>query len=112
MPMRKLLLRSLSFACAVALVLACNPPEEINDDDTFGSQDSLKGGRPCKGNPNRQCDAGAPVVDAGPPPACESFTYSAYEPCQPNNTQARTVVTSSPPGCAGGTPDLVRACTY
>jgi mono/diheme cytochrome c family protein len=48
-----------------------------------------------------------------PPPAtCSSFTYSAWGACQSNNTQTRTVLTSSPAGCTGGTPVLSQACTY
>jgi hypothetical protein len=43
---------------------------------------------------------------------CTSFTYSAYGDCQPNNTQARTVQTSSPSACTGGTPSLTQACNY
>jgi hypothetical protein len=43
---------------------------------------------------------------------CSSFTYSAFGTCQSNNTQARTVLTSSPAGCTGGTPMLTQACTY
>ena len=44
--------------------------------------------------------------------ACTSFTYSAFGACQSNNTQTRTVLTSSPTGCTGGTPVLTQACTY
>ncbi len=43
---------------------------------------------------------------------CTSFTYSAFGACQSNNTQTRTVLTSSPTGCTGGTPVLTQACTY
>lgn len=43
---------------------------------------------------------------------CTSFTYSAWGACQPNNTQTRTVVSSSPAGCAGGNPVLSQSCTY
>jgi hypothetical protein len=43
---------------------------------------------------------------------CTSFTYSAFGACQSNNTQTRTVLTSSPAGCAGGSPVLTQACTY
>ena len=59
-------------------------------------------------------DAGSPPTpDAGStPPTCTSFTYSAFGPCQPNGTQTRTVVTSSPAGCTGGTPVLTQTCTY
>ena len=43
---------------------------------------------------------------------CTSFTYSAFGACQSNNTQTRTVLTSSPTGCTGGSPVLTQACTY
>jgi hypothetical protein len=43
---------------------------------------------------------------------CTSFTYSAFGACQSNNTQTRTVLTSSPAGCTGGSPVLSQACTY
>ncbi|MFM2374614.1 MAG: Cupredoxin-like domain, partial [Candidatus Parcubacteria bacterium] len=32
--------------------------------------------------------------------------------CQSNNTQSRTVNSSSPTGCTGGTPVTTQACTY
>jgi len=43
---------------------------------------------------------------------CTSFTYSDFGACQPDGTQARTVLTSSPTGCTGGSPVLTQACTY
>jgi hypothetical protein len=43
---------------------------------------------------------------------CTSFTYSDFGPCQPGNTQTRTVLTQSPAGCTGGDPVLTQACTY
>ncbi len=46
------------------------------------------------------------------PVACTSFTYSTWDACQPSNTQARTVLASSPTGCTGGSPVLSQACTY
>ncbi|MBI5103245.1 MAG: hypothetical protein HZB33_15630, partial [Nitrospirae bacterium] len=46
------------------------------------------------------------------PAACSSFTYSAWSACQPNGTQTRTVLTSSPAGCTGGSPVTTQACTY
>lgn len=49
----------------------------------------------------------------GMPAQCTSYTYSAWSACQPNNTQTRTVTSSSPSGCVG-TPnpsDLVQTCT-
>lgn len=46
------------------------------------------------------------------PPSQEcTYTYSAWSACQPNNTQTRTVISSSPDGCTG-TPILSRSCTY
>src|SRR6185436_20695834 len=38
-----------------------------------------------------------------------TYTYSPWSPCQ-NNTQTRTVIASSPPGCRG-TPVLTQPCT-
>ena len=46
------------------------------------------------------------------PLACTSFTYSAFGACQSNDTQTRTVTSSAPTGCTGGTPVLSQACTY
>ena len=46
------------------------------------------------------------------PVACTSFTYSAFSACKTNNTQTRTVLSSLPAGCTGGTPVLTQACTY
>ena len=63
-------------------------------------------------------DAAASGTDAGssppppPPPTCTSFTYSAWSACMSNNTQTRTVISSSPSGCTGGTPVLTQSCTY
>ena len=50
-----------------------------------------------------------------PPPTCTSFTYSEWSPstCPINETQTRTITSSSPSGCTGGTPDpLTQSCTY
>jgi hypothetical protein len=40
-----------------------------------------------------------------------TFSYSDWSPCQPDGTQTRTVISSSPPGCVG-TPVLSQSCTY
>jgi hypothetical protein len=45
------------------------------------------------------------------PALCTSFTYSAWSTCSAGGTQTRTVLTSSPAGCIGGTPVLSQACT-
>ncbi len=43
---------------------------------------------------------------------CTSFTYSPWGVCQPDGTQTRSVLTSSPAGCTGGAPATSQACTY
>ncbi|MBI5638885.1 MAG: SUMF1/EgtB/PvdO family nonheme iron enzyme [Nitrospirae bacterium] len=45
------------------------------------------------------------------PPICTSYTYSDWGACQSDNTQTRTMLSSSPAGCTG-TPVLSQACTY
>src|SRR6185369_15783579 len=45
------------------------------------------------------------------PATCSSFTYSAWGTCSASGTQTRTVVSSSPAGCTGGSPVLSQACT-
>jgi hypothetical protein len=44
------------------------------------------------------------------PPTCTSFTYSDWTSCV-NNVQTRSVLTSTPTGCVGGSPVLSQACT-
>jgi hypothetical protein len=51
-------------------------------------------------------------LTSAPPATCTSFTYSAWGTCQSNSTQTRTVATSLPTGCIGGTPVLSQSCTY
>jgi len=46
------------------------------------------------------------------PAACTSFTYSAWSACLSNNTQTRTVSSSLPAGCTGGSPLLTQSCVY
>jgi hypothetical protein len=43
---------------------------------------------------------------------CTAFTYSSWNSCQSTNTQTRTILTSSPTGCTGGTPITTQSCTY
>ena len=43
---------------------------------------------------------------------CTAFTYSAYGTCQADSTQTRTVLTSTPAGCTGGSPVTSQACVY
>lgn len=67
----------------------------------------------CTGTPSTQPD----LTDVCPIPTC-NFTYTEWEQCQPPpglseiSTQIRTVLTSSPAGCTGGTPETTKSCTY
>lgn len=50
------------------------------------------------------------------PTTCTSFTYSAWSVCSASGQQTRTVVSSSPSGCVGGSPEYlaqncIRPCT-
>jgi len=47
-----------------------------------------------------------------PPPTCTSFTYSDWSPsvCPSNGQQTRSVASSSPSGCVGGTPTIWKGC--
>jgi len=47
-----------------------------------------------------------------PIPTCSSWTYSDWGTCQSNSTQTRTVSTSLPSGCTGGSPILSQSCSY
>ena len=49
--------------------------------------------------------------EAPPPPPTCIYTYSDWEACQTDNTQSRTVLTTTPEGCVG-TPELSRSCDY
>ena len=65
----------------------------------------------CTGTPpasSQACTYVPPVT------TCTSFTYSALTPavCPSSGQQTRTVVSSAPAGCTGGTPVLTVACTY
>jgi len=46
------------------------------------------------------------------PTTCSSFTYSAWGTCGSNSTQSRSVTSSSPSGCTGGSPVTSQSCTY
>ncbi|NTU98854.1 hypothetical protein HGA64_02520 [Candidatus Falkowbacteria bacterium] len=41
---------------------------------------------------------------------CSSWTYSVWSVCS-NGTQTRSIMTSSPTGCSGGSPVLTQTCT-
>ncbi len=44
------------------------------------------------------------------PQTCSSFTYSSWSTCT-SGSQTRTVVSSSPSGCTGGTPVTTQSCS-
>jgi len=49
------------------------------------------------------------------PPTCTGFTYSPWDPlaCPQSGVQSRTILSSIPAGCVGGTPEeLARGCTF
>jgi hypothetical protein len=65
------------------------------------------------------CTGGSPVLTQSctyvpPPTTCTSFTYNAWTPatCPASGQQTRTVATSSPAGCTGGSPVVTQSCTY
>jgi hypothetical protein len=74
-----------------------------SDGDTFTNIAEISAGT----NPGDASSSPAPA-----PVTCTSFTYSDFGACQSNNTQTRTVVSSLPAGCTGGTPVLTQACTF
>ena len=41
---------------------------------------------------------------------CNAFTYSSWSACL-NNSQSRTITTSAPTDCTGGSPTLTQSCT-
>ena len=59
---------------------------------------------------------GLPTAGEQPPPpgavACMSFAYSAWGSCRTDGTSSRTVLASSPSGCAGGAPVTTRPCAF
>src|SRR3989339_1034617 len=46
------------------------------------------------------------------PVTCTNFTYSTFGTCQSNGTQSRTIISSTPTGCVGGSPVLTQSCIY
>lgn len=49
-------------------------------------------------------------IGTTPPNSCTSFTYSAWGACS-SDSQTRTVLTSMPSDCTGGSPVLIQSCT-
>ena len=55
-----------------------------------------------------KCDEGSRYFTDTPPPTC-TYTYSPWSACQPNGTQTRTVISSTPENCQG-IPILSQSC--
>ena len=45
-------------------------------------------------------------------PTCTDFTYSGWGVCQSDNKQTRTIISTTPSVCIGGSPVLEQSCTY
>ncbi|MBU1684463.1 S8 family serine peptidase, partial [Patescibacteria group bacterium] len=45
-------------------------------------------------------------------PTCTSWTYSDWSICSADDQQTRTIISSSPEGCEGGSPVLIQSCNY
>lgn len=46
------------------------------------------------------------------PSICTAWTYSDWSSCSASGNQTRSVISSSPNSCAGGSPVLSQSCTY
>jgi hypothetical protein len=51
------------------------------------------------------------LAGCGGSSTCTAFTYSNWGTCQSDGGQTRTVLTSSPTGCANGSPMLTQSCS-
>ena len=52
------------------------------------------------------------IADFFATPSCTSWTYSDWSTCSSNGQQTRTVISSSPSGCTGGSPVIAQSCIY
>jgi hypothetical protein len=62
------------------------------------------------GGTNASCSLAIPTNQTNQ--TCTSFTYSSWSACNSSSLQTRSILTSSPPGCVGGSPVLVQSCNY
>src|SRR3989338_1570659 len=46
------------------------------------------------------------------PSACTSWVYSEWSSCSNSGQQTRSIISSSPSSCVGGSPVLMQSCTY
>jgi hypothetical protein len=52
------------------------------------------------------------IISFGINATCTGFTYTSWSTCQSNEKQTRSVTSSTPSGCTGGTPVVEQSCTY
>lgn len=52
-----------------------------------------------------------PITDTLVPDTCTAWEYSAWSACSDDGQQKRTIISSSPIGCMGGSPILSRSCS-
>lgn len=45
-------------------------------------------------------------------PTCTSWTYSDWSSCSASGSQTRSIISSSPSSCTGGSPVINQSCTY
>ncbi|MFA4833828.1 MAG: thrombospondin type-1 domain-containing protein [Patescibacteria group bacterium] len=63
-----------------------------------------------------QASGGSPggsttTITPAAPVTCTSWTYSSWGTCSASGQQTRTIVSSSPSGCTGGSPAISQSCT-
>lgn len=108
---------------AAVLTQACTPTPAACTDYTYSAWSAcgsnsqqtrtVTGNLPagCTGTPSVAAVLTQACTYVPPTPGACNYTYSAWSACQSDNTQARTVVSSSPAGCTG-TPVVTQACNY
>lgn len=66
-------------------------------------------GQSCQAAGGGGSSGGSASAGQAAAPSCSSWTYSAWSGCS-NNYQTRSVISSSPSGCTGGSPLLSQSC--
>lgn len=87
---------------------ACQPDNTQSRTVATSSPENCTGGDPAL----TQACTYVPPVEVPDPVTCTDFTYSEFGACQPDNTQSRTIASSSPEGCTGGSPVLSQSCAF
>jgi hypothetical protein len=77
-------------------------PTSSQQTETWSKVGTCSGGMPQPATTTVQCNPQAP--------ACTSWTYSDWSACDSSGNETRTVFTSLPSGCTGGTPSISQGC--